>query len=873
MDIETIKAANRIEEIIAEELTITGHGRYRKTATHDSLVIDTVDQTYFWNSRGEQGDVIDWLQRRRGWDFKEAVEYLCRRAHLEPPTWSREESQRAVARRTAEDIMTIAARYFVRCLWASEEGLAYARGRGWTDETIKQAGLGYSDGNVQGLRDELRMHGVDLNSTAARAVLGIPARMLIYPHVRTKRVRYLSARSIEGKRHYNLRSDLVGERRPFFNHVYSIAAEDVVVCEGQADAITWGQWGVAAVALAGCTADVALVRRLEAHQVYLALDTNAAGETGSHKMADLLGPLCRILPAWPDGVTDANEALQAGMNAETVLELLAKAPTWVELQATRAGVATGADREIALRDLFALIRRLDEFQISVMRRNLTKLANIGLREFNNLLKASVSVEEDNEGLTISTPMIGGFINDHLFETIYIPEEEKTRFAVRYPDGKIAIVDNLHLGGGRTIVPISPFHPALKKSVLLPDGLGQYDGVKALHREVAAFIHRYLDIDTFYENLAAYYVLFSWMYDSFQVLPYLRALGDYGTGKTRFLKTIGSICYRPIFAAGATTTSPIFRMLSEFRGTLVLDEADFVNSDAEADIVKILNIGYSTDFDVQRTGKTADGQFSVEFYEVFGPKVIATRRRFKDRALESRCLTKEMGGLLPRSDIPIVLPLSFRDEARKLRNKLLRYRLEHWKPALEVTNDDMDRTIEPRLNQVTMALKKLVGDPELVEEINQFIREHQRQTIIERSMTLAAKVLQAIIELGNEPLGLDEQGQPIYDLTLANVTQRVNTILDTENESPDGEDSDGDDQRRPAVKPRRVGHIVRNELQLRTERDRSVRGKGRYAVIWDDERITALATRFGLEELLKTPQPLERESSASADDSNEDRLNF
>jgi len=67
--------------------------------------------------------------------------------------------------------------------------------------------------------------------------------------------------------------------------------------------------------------------------------------------------------------------------------------------------------------------------------------------------------------------------------------------------------------------------------------------------------------------------------------------------------------------------------------------------------------------------------------------------------------------------------------------------------------------------------------------------------------------------------------------------------------------------------------VRNELQLRTERDRSVRGRGRYAVIWDDERITALATRFGLEELLKTPQPLERESSASADDSNEDRLNF
>jgi hypothetical protein len=46
--------------------------------------------------------------------------------------------------------------------------------------------------------------------------------------------------------------------------------------------------------------------------------------------------------------------------------------------------------------------------------------------------------------------------------------------------------------------------------------------------------------------------------------------------------------------------------------------------------------------------------------------------FKDRALESRCLTEETGGPSLRDDIPISLPQSFKDEAQSLRNQLLLY---------------------------------------------------------------------------------------------------------------------------------------------------------------------------------------------------------
>ena len=41
----------------------------------------------------------------------------------------------------------------------------------------------------------------------------------------------------------------------------------------------------------------------------------------------------------------------------------------------------------------------------------------------------------------------------------------------------------------------------------------------------------------------------------------------------------------------------------------------------------------------RSDKAGDS-YEPRAFDVFGPKVIATRRRFEDGALESRCLTLE-----------------------------------------------------------------------------------------------------------------------------------------------------------------------------------------------------------------------------------------
>ena len=108
--VDQIKEANLIEDVIEEMFPLQRrHGRYMRAREHDSLVIDTMTQTYCWNSKNEiRGDVIEWLMQRQGWDFKTTIEWLARRANLPEPKWSREESEQRIARRDREDVFAVA---------------------------------------------------------------------------------------------------------------------------------------------------------------------------------------------------------------------------------------------------------------------------------------------------------------------------------------------------------------------------------------------------------------------------------------------------------------------------------------------------------------------------------------------------------------------------------------------------------------------------------------------------------------------------------------------------------------------------------------------------------------------------------------------
>ncbi len=308
------------------------------------------------------------------------------------------------------------------------------------------------------------------------------------------------------------------------------------------------------------------------------------------------------------------------------------------------------------------------------------------------------------------PTVSRVLSDTLVELIYDKRKRSTALAVSRFGGLWNLEQEVKIETGEVLVPYSASNNLIaNECVLLPSTPVEYGLKDELVGDIRSFLHRYVDLSPGFEAIAAYYVLLSWVHDRFGELGYLRLRGEYGTGKTRGLLAIGSLCYRPFFASGASTTSPVFHTLDAFGGTLVLDEADFPYSDARADLVKILNNGTVPGMPVLRTIQNRYKEFNPHAFSVFGPKLAAMRGSFEDQALESRFLTEETGMRPLRSDIPIHLPKSLREEALTLRNRLLHFRLCEFF-SIEPDLSALMEGAEPRLNQTALALLSLVDDP-------------------------------------------------------------------------------------------------------------------------------------------------------------------
>jgi len=404
------------------------------------------------------------------------------------------------------------------------------------------------------------------------------------------------------------------------------------------------------------------------------------------------------------------------------------------------------------------------------------------------------------------------------EMVY--DGKETRFAI-FQEGTWRYEAQITAEGGETFCPYSARNNLIHtRMVLLPTEVAEYESERALLEELQAFLHRYVDVTPLFERLCAYYVLFTWIYDDFNELPYLRVIGDAGSGKTRFLLTIGSVCYKPIFASGASTVSPLFRVLDIFKGTLLIDEGDFPQSDEKAEIVKILNNGNAKGFPVLRSEPTGRGrEYNPRAYHVFGPKLIATRSLFLDRALESRCLTEEMGQRRLRDDIPINLPEGFWEEASHLRNQLLCFRFRHLRQH-RVLPDLVDRSLEPRLNQVFVPLLSIISDSQTREDLKGVAREYHRQFISDKGMEVEGHLLEIIAERRG-------QGQPLAIKEIAHLFAEKHG---TEYEQK--------------ITPKWVGSLIRRRLHLRTERRRDgcyIIGQG------EGDKIEQLLERYGLKD--------------------------
>jgi hypothetical protein len=375
--------------------------------------------------------------------------------------------------------------------------------------------------------------------------------------------------------------------------------------------------------------------------------------------------------------------------------------------------------------------------------------------------------------------------------------------------------------GVEYVPVPASHNLIKHQAVKLAGLpAEYRNVEKLADRIERYASRYVALSPDFLKLASSYVLLSWVYDAFNELPYLRFRGDYGSGKSRALTVFGSLLYKGFFASGASTVSPIFHTLDTFRASLVLDEADFRFTDEKAELVKILNNGNMKGFPVLRTHVTPAKEFEPRAFSVYGPKIVAMRGSYDDRALESRFLTEEMSGRTLPTDIPISLPEAQEEEARALRSRLLMYRIrERAQAAIDPAL--ASASLEPRMNQILLPLLSVAPTVEARQAILAYAQRMQAGVQSDRAGSTEGQALQVLVDLFHET---DKLVVPLQEIVSA-FSARFGAEYD-----------------RP-ITNRYLGGILRARLGLPLYKTSGVIAVS----LKDRARLDALVTRYGIGE--------------------------
>lgn len=696
IDLEDIRSRNPIETIVGEHFSLRKSGSRFVGIEHDSLVVVPNSGLYFWNSKGEQGDVFDFIGRyvlkigvwnnRDSAQFIEALRYLAQRSGMTfetNPIFKRSPAygERQLVERLHEALLN------------TPPALAYVtKIRGWSPLTVRSARLGYMPQDKRSLLKDLI-----LSDSWRSAIEKFPVGMIIYTHLVRGRLVYLSGRSMEGKQHYNVPREVMGERQPYYNFLYSSQADQLVIVEGQADAITFAEWGIPAVAIGGMTASEDLLESIRRHKrLFVALDNTENANTKSREMASRLGGET-YLPHLPHGVKDANDWLvKYGADTNDAAELLNQAQPWIEVEVQHASKLEGIARQDAIRKLFTYAQSLDEYALTTLKPAMEELGIRG-RTFSDLLKATETIpakieeaQDDmmpevlNDSIPILSPALG-FRRDLAMVTVSIMERLKgnrlniqpylvtsTRELRRLTDEQI-----ISLNGQEVALKVIPEGSEFLMRWRHSDIKRFLEGETITPGEVFNAIHHlfstYVDFRSEVESkILTLWVIGTYFYTMFPAYPYLTLNGPKNSGKSTVLRLLQPLAFNMITTSDPTGPA-MFRLIHQTGCTVGIDEAERYHNPkdpAMMQIKQLLNSGYKHGMPAIRL---IGENMKPQTFDVYSPKVMAAIMGLED-VLASRCIAIPMR----RTDKKMpVFPPDF--DGAALRHQLYTLALTHFQP--------------------------------------------------------------------------------------------------------------------------------------------------------------------------------------------------
>lgn len=379
---ERVRQANDIVVVVGERVALraSGAGRYKGLCPfHEektpSFSVSEERQAYHCFGCRESGDVFAFTMKTEGLDFPGALAALARRAGIPMPERNPKQASRTEVLRKANEH---ARRFFRRQLRGAEgrKALDYLRGRGLSDRTIDECGLGFAPDAWNRLGETLGKEGIP---ASALVELGLSRegkggkrydffrhRLIVPIHDAQGRVAAFAGRSLDGSEPkyvnspenpvYHKRSVLYGldRARPAIR-----AERSAILFEGYFDCLSAWQAGIpGAVAVCGTALSPEHARLLapSCREVVVAFDSDSAGRKAAEAAVSVLlaaGLSARVASFEEGG--DPDDAIREQGGA-AFRERLAAAPGFLDFlldEALRApgGAAAGSDarREAARR--------------------------------------------------------------------------------------------------------------------------------------------------------------------------------------------------------------------------------------------------------------------------------------------------------------------------------------------------------------------------------------------------------------------------------------------------------------------------------------------------------------------------------------------
>ncbi len=579
-----------------------------------------------------------------------------------------------------------------------------------------------------------------------------------------------------------------------------------------------------------------------------------------------------------------DRGLSAADQRAQIQAMTALAQPLIERMATEAGnlrqgmdadETWSSDYELALDAVVKMASTLDETTLGRWKSKLARKLRMPTRDFNNALAGKKRDGKTKTKDEVATFIFGGdLIGDTLVEYCYDPEQGHSKLAVRkLPDGKAELVDEVLIDGIK-YKPIPPIYDRMvtSGSVLFPSALSaERLSTRELAAKVESFLLKnYLFDDNKIPRVISYYVLLTWLYDNFRSIPYLRARGDAGSGKSELMKRVGLVCYRLTKTNGAGTMASFFRTTETFKGTVYFDEMDLSQgSGADNEVVKFINLGAMDGNPVIRLEEVMKPDGSKGYqptpFRSFCPKLFAMRKDFEDDAVGSRSISFRLVGKEPEEMMAKGIPFEINDrmdkEAQTIRNLLLTWRMYEFKAGKrDLGNELVDILVSSRMNQVTMPIKSLATDSQgvidyqFLAQVQVLLRRIHAEQVQERSMGKTARVVEALWKIYLFPdlrakcLHVQNDGSiriKVGDVQIVtnDLIEEMNSDASIERQSKE-EDPNKKFKPRHEIQARTIGNIIRDDLSL-TMLDRTNKG---FFFQWDDLKMRIYGRKYGVFDL-------------------------